>query len=67
MSPLNKINIAAVNWERTKDPKYKKEWYKLIKRWSSTIRKKPKINDRKISIKVSSRPCKILKKLLIIN
>jgi len=29
--------------------------------------KKPKINDRKISIKVSSRPFKILKKLLIIN
>lgn len=42
MSPFNKINIAAVNWERTKDPKYKKEWYKLIKRWSKIIRKKPK-------------------------
>jgi len=42
MSPFNKINIAAVNWERTKDPKYKKEWYKLIKRWSNIIRKKPK-------------------------
>ena len=42
MSPLNKINIAAVNWERTRDPRYKKEWYKLIKRWSKAIRKKPK-------------------------
>ena len=29
--------------------------------------KKPKINDKKIRIKVSSRPCKITKKLLIIN
>ena len=27
--------------------------------------KKPKINDKKIRIKVSSRPCKIIKKLLI--
>ena len=25
------IDEAANNWERTKDPKYKKLWYKLIK------------------------------------
>jgi hypothetical protein len=37
MSPLNKINIAAQNWERTRDPKYKKEWYKLIKDYSKRL------------------------------
>jgi|OM-RGC.v1.037606786 hypothetical protein len=48
MSPLNKINIAALNWERTRDPKYKTEWYKLIKKWSESIRKKPtQISDYK--------------------
>ena len=48
MSLLNKINIAALNWERTRDPKYKKEWYALIRRWSESIRKKPKqISDYK--------------------
>ena len=24
------INEAAKNWERTRDPKYKKEWYRLL-------------------------------------
>ena len=48
MSPLNKINIAALNWERTRDPKYKTEWYALIKKWSESIRKKPtQISDYK--------------------
>jgi len=27
-----KIDQAAVNYNKTKDPKYKKEWYRLIKR-----------------------------------
>ncbi len=50
MSPLNKINIAALNWERTRDPKYKKEWYKLIKRWSNARRRADKDREnRKLS------------------
>ena len=28
------INEAAKNWERTKEEKYKVEWYRLIKEWS---------------------------------
>jgi hypothetical protein len=28
------INEAAKNWERTKEEKYKVEWYRLIKKWS---------------------------------
>ena len=30
MAPLKKIDEAAKLWEKTKDPKYKKLWYKLI-------------------------------------
>ena len=43
----NLIDDAARNWNKTKDPKYKKLWYKLvkefangthnIKRWSVSI------------------------------
>ena len=29
----NKIDEAANMWEKTKDPKYKKLWYKLIKEY----------------------------------
>ena len=29
------IDEAANNWERTKDPKYKKLWYKLIKDYAN--------------------------------
>jgi hypothetical protein len=42
MSLLTKINLAANNWEKTKDSKYKKEWYKLVKSYARAIRKKPK-------------------------
>ena len=28
-----KINEAAIMWNKTKDPKYKDLWYKLIKEW----------------------------------
>ena len=31
---LEKINEAANNWNKTKDPKYKELWYKLIKEWN---------------------------------
>jgi len=29
----NKIDEAAIMWNKTKDPKYKDLWYKLIKEW----------------------------------
>ena len=41
MRLLTKINEAAKNWERTKDPKYKKEWYRLVNLFAKLIRKKP--------------------------
>ena len=31
---LEKINKAANNWNKTKDPKYKELLYKLIKEWN---------------------------------
>ena len=31
----NKIDEAANMWEKTKDPKYKKLWYKLIKEFAN--------------------------------
>ena len=30
---LEKINKAANNWNKTKNPKYKELWYKLIKEY----------------------------------
>jgi hypothetical protein len=42
MRLLTKINETAKLWEKTRDNKYKKEWYRLIKVWSNAInRKKP--------------------------
>ena len=29
-----KIDELAVLWEKTKNPKYKDEWYKYIKEWA---------------------------------
>ena len=34
MAPLKKIDEAAKLWEKTKDPKYKKLWYKLVKEFA---------------------------------
>ena len=31
----NKIDDAAIMWNKTKDPKYKDLWYKLIKEYSN--------------------------------
>ena len=31
---VSKIDEAANMWEKTKDPKYKDLWYKLIKEWA---------------------------------
>ena len=27
----DKADLAANNWHRTKDPKYREEWYKILK------------------------------------
>jgi len=35
MAPLKKIDEAAKLWEKTKDPKYKKLWYKLIEEFAN--------------------------------
>tara|TARA_R110000824_G_C15133934_1_gene669319 strand:+ start:601 stop:801 length:201 start_codon:yes stop_codon:yes gene_type:complete len=32
-----KIDEAAVLWDKTKDPKYKDEWYRLIKEYVNGI------------------------------
>ena len=34
MAPLKKIDEAAKMWEKTKDPKYKDQWYNLIKEFA---------------------------------
>ena len=31
----NKIDDAAIMWNKTKDPKYKDLWYKLIKEYAN--------------------------------
>tara|TARA_R100001086_G_C11658896_1_gene209547 strand:+ start:134 stop:331 length:198 start_codon:yes stop_codon:yes gene_type:complete len=31
----NEIDRVAKLWEKTKDPKYKDLWYKLIKEWAN--------------------------------
>ena len=31
---LKKIDQAAKDWNRSKEEKYKKEWYRLIKRYN---------------------------------
>ena len=37
-----KIDEAARNYWRTKDPKYKKEWYRLLKVFANIVKKKKK-------------------------
>ena len=34
MVTLQKIDEVAIRWNKTKDPKDKKLWYKLIKEWN---------------------------------
>ena len=34
MVTLQKIDELADLWNKTKDPKYKDEWYKYIKEWA---------------------------------
>ena len=35
MEILKKIDEVARLWNKTKDPKYKKLWYKLVKKFSN--------------------------------
>ena len=44
-----KIDEAAIMWEKTKDPKYKDLWYKLIKEWANGIN-----NSKRRIVSVSS-------------
>ena len=32
---LKKVDEAANNWNKTKDPQYKDLWYKLIREWNN--------------------------------
>ena len=34
---IEKIDDAANMWEKTKDPKHKDLWYKLIKEWANGV------------------------------
>ena len=34
MANQKKIDEVANLWNKTRDPKYKEEWYKLIKEWN---------------------------------
>ena len=34
---MQKIDDAANMWEKTKDPKYKDEWYRLIRRFNNGL------------------------------
>ena len=43
------IDRAAIMWEKTRDPKYKELWYKLIKEWANGIN-----NSERRNVSVSS-------------
>ena len=34
---MQEIDDAAKMWEKTKDPKYKDKWYKLIRRFNNGL------------------------------
>ena len=36
MVTLQKIDEVAIRWNKTRDPKDKDLWYKLIKEWNGT-------------------------------
>jgi hypothetical protein len=47
-----KIDELAVLWEKTKNPKYKEEWYKHIKEWADGVNNS---NRRSVSSSASDR------------
>ena len=34
---MKKIDELAILWKKTKNPKYKDEWYKYIKEWADGV------------------------------
>ena len=54
MVTLQEINEVAIRWNKTKDPKDKDLWYKLIKEWNgrtSTLSADDNTESRRISYK----------------
>tara|TARA_B100000029_G_scaffold295909_1_gene289195 strand:+ start:836 stop:1015 length:180 start_codon:yes stop_codon:yes gene_type:complete len=49
---ITKIDELANLWNKTKNPKYKDEWYKYIKEWSDGINN---TNRRNVSSSTSDR------------
>ena len=47
-----KIDELAVLWEKTKNPKYKDEWYKHIKEWADGVNN---FNRRSVSSSASDK------------
>ncbi len=47
-----KIDELANLWNKTKDPKYKDEWYKYIKEWADGVNN---LNRRNVSSSASDR------------
>jgi len=52
MVTQKKIDELADLWNRTKDPKYKDEWYKYIKEWADGVNNS---NRRSVSSSPSDR------------
>ena len=52
MVSLKKINEVAIRWNKTKDPKDKDLWYKLIREWCNGINNS---NRRDVSSSASDR------------
>ena len=52
MVTQKKIDELADLWNKTKDPKYKDEWYKYIKEWADGVNNS---NRRSVSSSPSNR------------
>ena len=52
MVTLQKIDELADLWNKTKDPKYKDEWYKYIKEWADGVNS---LDRRNVSSSTSNR------------
>ena len=52
MVTLQKIDELADLWNKTKDPKYKDEWYKYIKEWADGY---DNSNRRNVSSRTSNK------------
>ena len=52
MATMKKIDELAILWKKTKNPKYKDEWYKYIKEWADGVNNS---NRRNVSSSASHR------------